>query len=215
MRKLASLALGAGLAIAIPSLASADTLEGHFSGHAQHNGPAPGVYAPGVVYTAYLTLDANQINPWYPWDASKMYTAVIHATVSSYTGGFLQEVGFAPGASFRVFEDTTTPADYAVPATFTDGTMILSGASDNMLGTRVDIVGLPWDVTGTIVFTAGAGLGHLDGACVAGLSMNDFIDFQVAANPPGYQEAYNAEWKCSTSVSVDGASWGGVKSLYR
>lgn len=215
MRKIASLALGAGLAIAIPALASAITYEGHFSGHAKHNGPAPGVYAAGTVYDAYLKLDAVQTNPWYPWDPTKEYTAHIHATVFSYTGGFLQVVDFANGATFSIFEDTATAADWANTATFTDGTMILSGGSNDMFGQRVDMFGIPWNFYGTIVFTGGTGLGNLESACAVGLAMNDFVDFQIASNPAGYQETYDAEWKCASAVSTDRTDWGRVKALYR
>lgn len=215
MRKLASLALGAGLATAIPFLASAETLEGHFSGYAKHNGPAPGVYAPGVTYAAYLKLDTVQPNPWYPWDSNKMYTAVINATVFSYTGGMFQVVDFQNNATFRVYEDTGTVADFANTATFMDGTLILSGGSVDMFGQRVNVFGLPWNFYGTIVFTGGAGLGNLHPGCAFGLAMNDFVDFQIASTPPGYQEVYDAEWKCTYTVSVDEASWGRVKTLYR
>jgi hypothetical protein len=216
MRNIASLlALGAGLALAFPLAASADTFEGHFSGHAVHNGPAPGVYAPGVSYTARLVLNDTQVNPWYPFDPSKEYTAVIHATVFSYFGGFLQIVDFANAAQVFVYEDTGTAADYANPATFTDGTVILSGGSNYMFGQRADVFAVPWNFYGTIVFTGGAGLGNLASACSFGLTMNDFVDFQIASNPAGYQEAYDAEWKCAESISVEEASWGSVKTLYR
>ena len=216
MRNLASLlALGAGLALALPTQSPADTLEGHFSGHAVHNGPAPGVYAPGVVYTARLTLNTTQVNPWYPWNPAKEYTAVINATVFSYFGGFLQTVDFANGATFKIYEDSVTPADFAVPATFTDGTLILSGGSNDYFGQRANVFGMPWNFYGTIVFTSGAGIGNLHSACSFGVTMNDFVNFQIGTNPPGYQEAYDAEWKCANAVSVDKASWGGVKTLYR
>jgi hypothetical protein len=215
MKKLLSLVLGTGLVFAIPVLSSAVTLEGHFAGHAVHNGPAPGVYAPGVIYTARLILNTTQENPWYPWNPAKEYTAVVTGTVFSYTGGFLQVVDFQNGATFRVYEDTGTAADYASPATFTDGTLILSGGSNDMFGQRANIFGLPWNVYGTIVFTSGAGIGNLHNQCAFGLQMNDFIDFQIATNPPGYQEAYDAEWKCAEPISVDETTWGRVKGQYR
>lgn len=215
MKKLISLVLGTGLVIATPVLSSAVTLEGHFSGHATHNGPAPGVYAPGVVYTARMILDTVQVNPWYPWDSTKQYTVVVNAVVDTYTGGFLQVVDFRTGATFRIYEDTATAADWANAATFTDGTLVLSGVSNDMFGQRANIFGLPWNVYGTIVFTSGAGIGNLHNQCAGGLQMNDFIDFQIATNPPGYREAYNAEWKCAEPISVDDASWGSVKAQYR
>jgi len=214
MKKLTSLMLGSGLAIALPALASAVTLEGHLSGYADHTG-AGGVYAPGMAYTARLTLNTTQTNPWYPWNPTKEYTAVIQATVATYVGGFLQSVDFQNGATVKVYEDSGTPADYATPATFTDGTLVLSGGSNDMFGQRVDIFGIPWNVYGTIVFVSGAGIGNLASQCSLGLIMNDFINFQIGTYPPGYEEAYDAEWKCPDTTANDSASWGSVKALYR
>jgi hypothetical protein len=214
MKKLTSLMLGSGLAVALPTLAFAVTLEGHFSGFADHAG-APGVYAPGMAYTARLVLNSVQTNPWYPWDPSKQYTAVINATVASYTGGFTQSVDFQNGATFKIYEDTGTAADYAVPSTFTDGTLLLSGGSNDYFGQRMDIFGLPWNFYGTIVFVSGAGIGNLDQQCALGLVMNDFVNFQIGTFPPGYEEAYDAEWKCPGSTAADVPSWGSVKALYR
>jgi hypothetical protein len=214
MKNFTSLMLGSGLALALPTLASAVTLEGHFSGYADHAG-SPGVYAPGMAYTARLILNTTQTNPWYPWDPTKEYTAVIQATVDTYTGGFLQTVDFLNGATFKIYEDTTTPANYAVPATFSDGTLVLSGGSNNMIGDRVDIFGIPWNVHGTIVFVAGAGIGNLASQCALGLTMNDFINFQIGTYPPTYEEAYDAEWKCPDTTASDAANWGSVKALYR
>jgi hypothetical protein len=214
MKKMASLVLGSGLLLALPTFSNALTLEGHFSGYADHAG-APGVYAPGMAYTARLILNTVQTNPWYPWDPTKQYTAVINATVASYIGGYMQSVDFANGAQFRIYEDTGTAADYAIPATFTDGTLVLSGGSNDYFGQRVDIFGLPWNFYGTIVFVGGAGLGNLADGCQIGLAMNDFVNFQIGSFPPGYEEAYDAEWKCEAAIANDEPSWGGVKSLYR
>jgi len=214
MKKLTSLMLGSGLAIALPALASAVTLEGHLSGYADHTG-AGGVYAPGMAYTARLTLNTTQTNPWYPWNPTKEYTAVIQATVATYVGGFLQSVDFQNGATVKVYEDSGTPADYATPATFTDGTLVLSGGSNDMFGQRVDIFGIPWNVYGTIVFVSGAGIGNLASQCALGLVMNDFINFQIGTYPPTYEEAYDAEWKCPDVTATDNANWGSVKALYR
>lgn len=215
MKKLTSLVLGSGLLLAFPTLSHAVTLEGHFSGYADHAG-APGVYAPGMLYTARLILNTTQTNPWYPWNPAFQYTAVIQATVATYVGGFLQSVDFQNGATFKIYEDATTPADWSVPGTFTDGTLILSGGSNDMFGQRVDIFGIPWNVYGTIVFVSGAGIGNLASQCSLGLVMNDFINFQIGTYPPTYEEAYDAEWKCpDIGTAADKPGWGRVKALYR
>jgi hypothetical protein len=221
MRNLKALGVGAVLALAIPALASAVTYTGSFSGAADHDGSAPGVYAAGTNYTARLILDETQVDPWYPWNPAKEYTAVLNVTVDTYTvipngaGSFdYWIVDFNPG-SVDIYEDDATAADFASPSTFTDGTLVLSGQANNMIASRVDIFGLPYDVTGVVVFTGGSGIANLLGCAPSGLSMNDFIDFQISAPPTGYEENYDAEWKCLETTSVDESTWGSIKGLYR
>jgi len=232
MKMTRALAVGVGLAMLLPALASAVVLEGHFSGHAQHNGPAPGAYANNLPYTVYATLDAVQTNPWYPWDqATNEYTVKIDAVITVYNGTYpwaysaipVEETTDFNVASVSIYEDPAKNADYANPATLTDGTLILSGFIQNMIGDHWVIwsspsfmIPQPWTITGVVVFTGGAGIGNLDTQCAAGLVMNDFVSFGIITEPPGYQESYDIEWKCpEVSTSVDEASWGRVKGLYR
>jgi hypothetical protein len=212
MQKLKSLAIGVGL-IMVPALAMADVLEGHFSGHADNGTGVGGSYSAGSTYDVYLVLDAVQTNPWYPWNAAEEYTAVLNTTVSSFVAlGGTEVINFAIGA-VNVYEDHQTAADYGDLGSFTDGTLILSGEAQNMIGERQQIFGLPFNVTGVVVFDGGDGFGNLE--CTAGLLMNDFIDFQFATNPAGFEEAYDAEWKCEVEISVGESTWGNVKGLYR
>lgn len=222
MKNLKALGVGAVMALAIPALASAVTYTGSFSGAADHDGAAPGVYAPGTNYTVRMTLDSTQVDPWYPWDGTKQYTAVLNVVVDTYfvwpnaagPGVDIWSVDFENG-TVDIYEDTVTPADYANPATFTDGTLVLTGQMNDMLAERVDIFGLPYNVTGTVVFTGGAGLANLIGCAPSGLAVNDYIDFQIETPPTGYEENYDAEWKCLDPTSVDESTWGNIKGLYR
>ena len=219
MKKLRNLVLGAVTVLAVPVLATAVTLESNFSGSAQHDGDAPGDYTNGTLYTAYLILDTTQENPWYPYDqTNKEYTAVITAPIDSYFGGQFQTVTFSEQTVVSVYEDDIaggTAADFANTATFTDGTEILSGDANTMIGTRFDSFGLPYEVSGTIVFTGGAGIGNLDAQCAGGILMNDFINFQIGSFPPGFQEDYDAQWKCPDTTGNENSTWGSVKSQYR
>jgi hypothetical protein len=225
-----ALAVGVGMAMLLPALASAVVLEGHFSGAADHAGPAPGVYANGLAYNAYTVLNTTQTNPWYPWDqANYEYTAVIHAVVVTYTGMYPWVVGVngVEDADFNVatveiYEDAGTVADYANPGTFTDGTKVLSGVIQNMIGEHVvfwagpNMIQLPWTITGVVVMTGGAGLADLDQQCAGGLVMNDFVNFQIGTPPASYEEFYDIEWKCpEISTGVEDSSWGRMKGLYR
>lgn len=214
MQKLKSLALGVGLLL-VPTLAMAVNVAANFSGHADNGSGTGGFYVAGSSYTAYMTLNETNENPWYPFDGAQEYTAVVSTTVSSFVVlGNLEVVDFGV-ADVNVYEDDTTPADYANVGTFTDGTNILSGASQNMIADRVSIFGLPFAVTGVIVFDGGSGLANLDPCASAGLVMNDFIDFTFATNPAGFEEAYDAEWKQDCGTGIEEDTWGSVKGLYR
>lgn len=212
MKAIKALALGVGMAISIPALALAQVT--NFDGFADHNGPSPGVYAPGVAYEAYTTLlvPTPFDDPWYPFNTDFFeYTLVIQGTVSSYSTVIGRAVDFFP-VVFTIYEDNATAADYANKATFTDGTAILSGSIENMSGFW--FAGPAYGVSGTAHMTGGTGLANV--ACTD-LLLNDFIHFQgpPAVNAPaGYEEGYDPQWTC-VPVSVEETGWGRMKSLYR
>lgn len=222
MKKVLTLGLGV-LALAIPAAALADSLQASLSGYSAHPTSVAGVFTANEPVTARVVLDTTQDDPWYPFDPAKEYTAVLNAVVLSYLGGFSQAVSFKPNGSVAIYEDSTPDADYANAATFTDGTLLLTGQVNNMIGTRVNITGLPWSVSGEITLLGGAGFGGLIGCAAEGLSlsMNDYIAWQqpngnpLPGIPAGYKEQYDAEWKCLDTTEVDPRTWGGVKGLYR
>jgi hypothetical protein len=213
MKMTKALAVGVGMTILLPALALATTAD--FSGYADHNGPAPGAYAVGVTYAAYTTLNDVQPDPWYPFNqVSYEYTLVIEATVSSWAPlvfGVLNDVGFSP-ATFAIYEDSGTVADYADKSTFTDGNLILFGQLNNMQGQNV-VPSPAYNVSGDVEITGGSGMGVV--ACTH-LLMNDFITFGVppSSPPPGYEEGYDPQWTC-TPTGVDESTWGRMKGLYR
>jgi hypothetical protein len=213
--KLSSLVVGAAVALALPALALATPLHGHFSGYANHSGGVPGSYTVGETYVVYATLDNVQPDPWYAWNPTKQYTAAISTTVTAaFEVPPILNVTFAT-ASVGIYEDSSTPANYANPGTFTDGTLLLSGSISGMAGQRVNFPGFNWDVIGSVTFNGGAGFGGL--LCDLPMGVNDFIAFQSPPvfPPAGYEEAYNIDWFCEASTSVDASSWGRMKSLYR
>lgn len=214
--KLSTLVVGAAVALALPALALATPLHGHFSGYGDHSGGVPGSYTVGETYVAYSTLDNVQPDPWYNWNPAKQYTAVFSTSVTAAFEAppMILNITFAT-ASVQIYEDSTTPANYANPGTFSDGTLLLTGTMTGMAGLRVNMPGFNWEVHGNVSFTGGAGLGGL--LCDLPMGMNDFIAFQSPPvfPPAGYQEAYGIDWFCEASTSVDETSWGRMKSLYR
>lgn len=220
MKKSFILGVGAVALLAIPLAASAVPEEGHFSGRAEHNG-SPGVYTVGNSYTTYQTLDTFQGSngTWYPWGSDE-YTLVISTTVASYDGvSNPQSVTFGP-TSFTIYEDAGTAADYSNVGTFTDGTAVLTGTISGMAGSRVNIFGLPWGITGNVSFTGGTGLASVT-PCVGGvLLMNDFINFEIPfggwPDAQGFEEAYDTKWDCEPETTgTEDSTWGQVKALYQ
>ena len=221
MTRRTALAVGVGLAMLLPALAFATDLQDNWSGYAQHNGPAPGVYANNLPYQVHAILNSplgqpNPWSPWYPWQAGYEYTVVIDAIIVTYNG---LPYPWVPGvngsetadfnvASVSIYEDNTTPADYANPGTFTDGTLVLSGVIQNMIGEHT----VYW---GVVVFTGGTGIGNLNSQCSGGLVGNDFINFFIGTPPAGYQESYDIQWICPEATDVQETTWGAVKGLYR
>lgn len=220
MKKNAFLGVGALALLAMPIAAPAVVLEGHFSGRADHNSGGPGTYVVSEAYTTYQTLNTTQQNPWYPWNATVEYTVVVTTSVTAYDGvSNPQTVSFAD-AQVDIYEDASNNADFANPATFTDGTLVLSGTISNYSGFRINFFGNPWTVNGSISFTGGSGLGNVDPQCGGGnMVMNDFINFEIPfggwPDAQGYEEGYDSKWECPDVVGTDESTWGKVKSLYR
>lgn len=214
MKKHVILVLGAVALLAMPAAVPAVVLQGSFSGHADHDGAAPGNYTGATQYTAYMTLDTTQQDPWYPWNPAKEYTAVLSAPVATYNGASNPQTVTWGVGTVQIYEDDPD-ANYANRPTFTDGTLVLSGSIQNMAAQRFNIFGFPWAVTGVVVFTGGSGLASLSSQCSGGLVMNDSIDFQIAPAPATYDENYDALWSCPETTGTDPSTWGRVKSLYQ
>jgi len=224
MKTLLSLVIAVGVAWVLPTSAHADCDQAHlhqgnFSGHSQH-ASAPGVFTVGEALTAYEILNTVQVQPWYAWNqAAYQYTLVLHANCSTYLsvplggGLFLRQINFN-NSTFAIYQDAGTPANYAAPATFTDGSLILSGVITGMYAEGL-VDGLAPDgygVTGNAVITGGSAMGQV--LCTS-LVMNDFFAWLPATSPPGYKEAYDVLWNCCLITSTDPSTWGAVKSLYR
>jgi len=141
---------------------------------------------------------------------TKQYTLVMTGTLSSI-------VGIArnyPAATCAIYEDAIgggTAADYANPATFTDGTLILNGAFDGNL-VRNRFSATLGNFIGKVDFSGGTRLADLvspqDWPCGGGWSRS------VSGIPAGYQENWDGKIDLSP-VAVEEKTWNGVKQLYR
>ncbi len=224
-----SFVLGSIFLFATPQLVLADTLDTAFDGQASStSADSPGFYTVGEDYTMYLELSAIpfQNAPWYPWDITREYTAVVTVPVSSFRPPFgvngFRAVGFGTG-SVQIYEDETPNADPTDTSTYSDGLLLLWGTVTGMNGSGsgspselvMSFNTAAGDPSDGIEFMGGAGIGNV--ACDTGvkIEMNDAASFDPAP-PSGYDENYVASWSCSaTTITVEEDTWGRVKALYR
>jgi hypothetical protein len=145
--------------------------------------------------------------------ALNQYTLVVTGTLAS-AAGIAQQ--YSP-ASISMYEDPIgggTAADYATPATFTDGTLILSGSFDGNL-TRNTFPTAPPNRLGSFVgkvdFTGGTRVGDLvtpqDWPFGGGWSRS------VTTIPAGYHEQWDGKIDLAP-VAVELKTWGAVKQQY-
>lgn len=104
-----------------------------------------------------------------------------------------------------------TAADYAIPSTFTDGTLILSGVFDGNL-TRTQPIPTVGSFIGEINFTGGSMLGAL--ATTDGWPFGGGWSRVVMGIPSGYNEMWDGKIDLAP-VAVETGKWGAVKGLFR
>lgn len=141
---------------------------------------------------------------------NNQYTLVIIGTL---TNALLTPQYYSP-ATIEIWEDPIaggTAANYATAATFTDGTLILSGAFDGNL-TRNRFSSTIGSFIGQVDFTGGSRLGDLvtpqDWPCGGAWSRS------VTTIPAGYHEQWDGKIDLAT-VAVEEDTWGGVKQIFK
>jgi len=141
---------------------------------------------------------------------NNQYTLVVTGTLASQAGIFQY---YSP-ATLEIWEDPIaggTAADYANGGTFTDGTLILSGAFDGNLTRTAFTAGLG-SFLGLVDFSGGTRLGDLgtpsDWPFGGGWSRS------VTTIPAGYHEQWDGKIDLAT-VAVQNETWEGLKRLYR
>lgn len=141
--------------------------------------------------------------------ATMQHTLVITATLAG-TVGIRQN--YSP-ATVQIWSDPIgggTAADYANTATFTDGTMILSGSFDGNLE-RLRFTTSLGSFIGEVDFTGGTRQGEL--TTTLGWPLGGGWSRSVTGIPPGHQENWDGKIDPSP-VGVEQQTWSGVKSLY-
>lgn len=123
------------------------------------------------------------INTPLPLDfANFEYTLVIEGlTLGSISG----DTQFYDGGTITLYEDASTPADYAAPASFSDGDALLVGTFSSL--SRSSLLGLV-QATGSVDWTSGSRIGDLAPA--------DRLDwgFFAAASSIEAVDGYDENW---------------------
>lgn len=147
------------------------------------------------------------------------YTFYFQATIASVTPGpVTTTIGYSD-AAFFIYQDPSKNATYGVlppnataPASFRDGTVVLSGTLSDL--TRINYnMGFPEPtVVGACDFTGGTRLGELSQTAWTyhgGLSSNPLLGI-----PTGYRHRWATKMVPSTAVPVQESTWGAVKDRY-
>jgi hypothetical protein len=142
--------------------------------------------------------------------ALNQYTLVVTGTLAS-SAGIAQQ--YNP-ASVSMYEDPIgggTAADYAVPGTFTDGTLILGGSFNGNL-TRNTFTPNLGNYVGKIDFSSGSLLALLP--TPNGWPFGGGWSRTISGIPPGYQENWDGKIDLA-AVGVQQKTWSGVKGLFK
>jgi hypothetical protein len=141
--------------------------------------------------------------------ATHQYTLVVTGTCT-----FTSTPYQLYSATIQLWEDPVsggTPANYADPASFTNGTLILSGAFDGTLR-RNRFTSTLGSFIGKIDFSGGSRLGDL--GTPQDWPFGGAWNRTVSGIPSGYHENWDGKIDLSP-VSVEPRTWDGVKQLYR
>lgn len=226
------LALFAALTAAVPAMAASEII---FYGYANYT---PVTDAVGSTVDVYGLAAPGSVAPPVALDwANYEYTIEVSGmTVATYV---VDSVPIGPytldrktttftGGVIRIYEDAKaggTPASYAAPASFVDGTLILVAAVDDGFsalltdGPTVHDGIFVGSGSGTCDFNGGSRLGDL---VAAEYYLNDWFFGGVPISDPsptvpaGFDRTFNVKIVSPNDpTSLETGSWGGVKDLYR
>lgn len=168
--------------VAAPQFAAAQQLF-DFNGQAL----VPAVVGNNV--TAYLPVDEAGVIPTpLPLDFANFdYTIVVVAPLAVINGNS-QDYG---AGTIVLYEDNATVADFGSPATFTDGTAILSGTLYDF--TRTMFTSTLGSGAGSVDWTGGTRVGDLAPAAQLGWSFLVTISTRSTVTVPGYDENWDGK----------------------
>ena len=139
------------------------------------------------------------------------YTIVVSGLVLDSEAGSSQTYS---GGTITIYEDAATVADYANPATFSDGTAILSGTFTSL--TRTMFTATLGTASGFVDWTGGTRLNDLAPEDQAGWPFLTGISRRSTDIEPGYDEQWDGKVEPSNViVGTESTSWGELKASHR
>ena len=226
------LALVAALTAAAPAMAASEII---FYGYAKYAPvvdavgstlevyglAAPGSVAPPVTFDwtnyEYTILGSGMTVATYVADSVPVGSYLLDRKTSSFTGGIV-----------RIYQDAKaggTHASFAAPATFVDGTLMLTASVDDGFAALLTDGPILHDGifvgsgSGTCDFNGGSRLGEL---VTAEYYLNDWFFAGVPISDPnptvpaGFQRLFNVKIVSPNDpTSAETGTWSGVKGLYR
>lgn len=198
------LILAAAIALALPASATAQQVF-DFNGQAL----VPAAVGGALSMHGVMFDPAPQTTP-LPLDfANYQYTLVITGLTLDVDGN----PQVYSGGAIAIYEDVATPADFAAPATFTDGAVVLSGVV-NTLNRNVFTATLG-SVTGDVDWTGGDHVDDLAPADQSGWTLVSGISMRAENIEPGYDEQWDGKVEPGNEiVPAETGSWGAVKKLF-
>jgi hypothetical protein len=164
----------------------------------------------GEAFTMVGFLTNNGVVPTpipFTW-VGEEHTVVISATFDSKSGFFESYTN----ATVHIYTDVgpATAGNYANQASFSDGTLVLSGVINNFQ--RIDFPGASSAYSGSVDWTGGTRLGEL-GANTTGYGIGGSGNTSQGGIPAGYADCWDGKID-QPVVAVDSATWHQVKTLF-
>lgn len=165
--------------------------------------------------TAYLVVNNNGvIDTPIALDFDNFeYTIVVTGLTMTVDNGDAGGKSFS-GGTIVLYEDNSTAADFTSPATFSDGTAILSG--DLVSFNRVLFTSTNGSGQGDVNWTGGTRVGEFAPADLLGWSFLVSISTRSTVTEPGYDENWDGKVEPLEPVVSDGkSSVGELKSRHQ
>jgi hypothetical protein len=154
-------------------------------------------------------VNNGQVPTPIPLDFANFQYTIVVTGLTWDADGFTQQYS---GGAVVIYEDDATPADYANPATFIDGTAILSGTVTSL--SRTMFTASTGNVVGLVDWTGGTRIGELSAQERLGWDFLSGISNRSTVTEPGYDENWDGKVEPATPIAVDATSWGRVKAEF-